>query len=529
MHAGLGQALPMTFFKAMATISGLTLVSRVLGFVRDLVLASVLGAGIISDAFFVAMKLPNLFRRITAEGAFSVAFVPIYTHLKERGGLPEANEFAGRAMSGMILILIAFCALAMIFMPQFVSLIAPGFDTSGQRFDLAIEFSRITFPFLLMASLAALMGGVLNAHNRFAPFAATSIILNASMLIALVALTPLFNNAGYAVSWGIMIAGVLQIAFLYYCAHKAGIDVKPRKPAYDESIKKLLNKMGPGIVAAGVVQLNLFVDMVLASMLATGSISYLYYADRLNQLPLGLVGVAIATALLPMLSSAIAQKDTEKANHLYSRAMEFALVLTVPASVALVILAHPIISSLFENGEFTSQDAATTAQVLQAYALGLVAFVISKVYTTAFFARQDTMTPVKIGVISAVINIVLCLILMRVIGIAGIALATTIAAWVQILMLRRALKSRENLNGDARLIRHIPMIIGSAVAMGLVLCASFFIPSMIDASDKLIQIALLGAVIGVGGALYGALIWRAKIVTVNDFRKFLTREPKKAT
>ncbi len=519
----------MTFFKAMATISGLTLASRILGFVRDLVLASVLGAGIISDAFFVAMKLPNLFRRITAEGAFSVAFVPIYTHLKERGGLPEANQFAGRAMSGMILILLGFCVVAMAFMPQFVSLIAPGFETSGERFDLAVSFSRITFPFLMFASLAALMGGVLNAHNRFAPFAATSIILNASMLIALVALTPLVSNAGYAVSWGILIAGIVQIAFLYYCAQKAGIDLKPRKPAYDDSIKTLLNKMGPGIVSAGVVQLNLFVDMVLASMLATGSISYLYYADRLNQLPLGLVGVAIATALLPMLSSAIAQKDSEKADHLYSRAMEFALVLTVPASVALIILAHPIISSLFENGEFTSIDAGITAQVLQAYALGLVAFVISKVYTTAFFARQDTMTPVKIGVVSALLNIALCLVMMRFIGVVGIALATSISAWVQIMLLRRALKSRENLNGDARLIRHIPMIIGSALIMGVVLSVSFFIPTMIDGSEKLVQLLLLSGVIGLGVLIYGALVWRARIVTIEDFKKFLTKEPKQAT
>lgn len=514
----------MKLFRAIATVSGLTLVSRLLGFVRDMALSNVLGASMVADAFFVAMKLPNFFRRVTAEGAFSVAFVPIYTGLRTREGDNAAVYFANNALAGMMLVLGVFCALGVLGMPFVVQGLAPGFDTSGERFDLAVEFSRVTFPFLLMASMAALMGGVLNAHNRFAPFASTSIILNGSMLLFLFALTPVIGNAGLAVSWGITFSGLAQIVFLWWCAKKNGIDLKPVRPRMDGNIKTLLNKMGPGVVAAGVVQINLFVDVILASMLQTGAISYLYYADRLNQLPLGLVGVAIATALLPMLSTALAKGDEQESKNLYSRSLEFVLVLTVPAAVALLILAHPIISALFEHGEFTAIDAAHTASVLQAYALGLVAFVVSKVYTTAFFARQDTMTPVKISIISAVLNIVLCLIFMQFMNVTGIALATAIAAWVQVGLLHHKLKDVPGTQMDERLRNHLAPLFMAAGVMAAILSASFFLPFLTDAAEKTKQLLGLAGLMGVGGITYLVIIWRARIVTKDDFAQFLKRK-----
>lgn len=514
----------MKLFHAMATVSGLTLVSRVLGFVRDIALASILGAGVVSDAFFVAMKLPNFFRRMTAEGAFSVAFVPIYARLKENSGEKAAFDFANNALAGMVLVLGIFCFLGVLAMPLLVQGLAPGFATDGERFDLAVQFSRVTFPFLLMASMAALMGGVLNAHNRFAPFASTSIILNGSMLLFLVALTPLIGNAGMAVSWGITFSGIAQIVFLWWCARRSGIELKPIRPHYDQNIKLLLEKMGPGILAAGVVQINLFVDVILASLLPTGAISYLYYADRLNQLPLGLVGVAIATALLPMMSSALAKGDEEGSKNLFSRSLEFALVLTVPAAVALFVLAHPIISTLFENGEFTAADAWGTATVLQAYACGLVAFVLSKVFTTAFFARQDTVTPVKIGIISAVINIILCLIFMQFMGVVGIALSTAIAAWVQVGMLYHKLRVVPGAQPDERLQKNFTPLLLAALCMGAVLSVSLFLPFMLQADHKLLQVASLGILMSIGGALYLGMIWRARIVTKEDLAQFLSRK-----
>lgn len=510
----------------MATVAGLTLVSRVLGFVRDMALASVLGAGMIADAFFIAMKLPNFFRRVTAEGAFTVSFVPIYTRLREKESEAEAVKFANNALSGMTFILGIFCVIGVIAMPLVVQGLAPGFEVTGTRFQLAVDFSRVTFPFLLMASMAALMGGVLNAHNRFAPFASTSIILNGMMLLFLVALTPLIGNAGLSVSWGITASGVAQVVFLWWCARKEGIHLALPRPHFDANIKELLAKMGPGVLAAGVVQINLFVDMILASKLGTGAISHLYYADRLNQLPLGLVGVAIATTLLPMLSSAIAKDEKDDAGNLFSRSLEFALVLTVPAALALAILAHPIISTLFEHGKFTAEDAIVTGRVLQAYALGLVPFVLSKVFTTAFFARQDTVTPVKVSVACAILNIVLCLILMSMIGVVGLALATSISAWVQIGVLYYLLRNVPGAQPDERLRKHTPYLVYAAAIMAVILCATYALPFMNDATHKAVQVLALGVMMAIGGGAYLFMIWRFSVITLSDVKAFLKRPAK---
>ncbi len=302
----------MKLLKAMATVAGLTFVSRLAGFLRDVLTAAFLGAGPMADAFFVALKLPNLFRRVTAEGAFSVSFVPLYTRTMEEDGEDKAGEFAGRSFSIMLIALSIFTVIFMIAMPWVIDVIAPGFQNDAVRFPLSVELSRITFPYLLLMSLTALFGGVLNANNRFAPFAATPIIFNLSLVLALLFGSKYLPSVGHAMAWGITVSGVLQLLFMWFFIRRHKIKFHIKKPELTPRIKKLFKLMGPGALGAGVMHINLFADMIIASLLPTGAISYLYYADRLNQLPLGIVGIAIGTALLPMLSRSLASGNAEE-------------------------------------------------------------------------------------------------------------------------------------------------------------------------------------------------------------------------
>ena len=325
----------MKLLKAMATVAGLTGLSRIAGFIRDVLTASILGAGPMADAFFVALKLPNFFRRITAEGAFSVSFVPIYSAELAREGEESADYFANKTFSLMFWGLLGFTVLAMLAMPVIINLIAPGFDDGSDRYTMAVSFSRITFPYLLLMSLTSLLGGVMNAHDRFGPFAVAPFLFNMALIGALLC-AGIFPSAGYALSWGVVAAGVLQFLLLYITARRwIGFKVKIVKPKITPRIKRLFKLMGPGVLGAGVVQINLFADMIIGSFLPTGSISYLYYADRLNQLPLSTVGIAVGTALLPMLSRAVGAGKKEEAENLFNRALEVPLFLGLPSAVAL--------------------------------------------------------------------------------------------------------------------------------------------------------------------------------------------------
>lgn len=514
----------MKLLNAMATVAGLTGVSRILGFVRDIMTAAILGAGPIGDAFFVALKLPNFFRRVTAEGAFSVAFVPLYSGLLEKEGQDKASIFASNAFSTMMVFLVPFSVLAIMGMPYIVSVIAPGFNNDPLRYDLAIELSRITFPYLLLMSLTALLGGVLNAHDKFAPFASAPIFFNLCLIFVLLVFTKFTENAGYALSYGIALAGVAQFLWLVYFIRKLKIKITFKIPEYTANIKKLFKLMGPGVLGAGVVHINLFADMIIASLLASGSISYLYYADRLNQLPLGMVGIAVGTALLPMLSKAVSAGNNERTQHLFNRALEICMLLALPAAVALFVIPETLISTLFERGAFTSADSAVAAKVLMGYALGLPAYIAVKVFSTAYWSRQDTMSPVKIAIFTTLLNIALALLFIGPFGVAGISLATGIVAWVQVALLYKGIRKHEALQFDARFKSVIFKIIGSTLLMGFILIiADDYLADIID-HGELGKVLGLSILVTTGAVIYAASIMITGTIKPAELKKYLGRK-----
>ena len=503
----------------MATVAGLTGLSRIFGFIRDILTAAILGAGPIADAFFVALKLPNFFRRVTAEGAFSVSFIPLYSEKLEQEGQEKADDFASRAFAVMLLILVPFTLLVLWVMPWVIYGIAPGFKGDSLRYDLAVELSRVTFPYLLLMSLTALMGGVLNAVNRFAPFAAAPVFFNLCLIASLLVFVLIAETAGHAMAWGVFVAGIVQFVWLLYSIRRAKIKLRLVKPSFGPDIKKLFVLMGPGVIGAGVMHINLFVDLIIASLLPSGSISYLYYADRLNQLPLGLVGIAVGTALLPMLSRAVSAKNKGESDHLFNRALELCFLFSLPAAAAFWAISPELIQGLFERGEFGPADTSMTAYVLMAYAVGMPAYVGSKVFATVFWAHQDTVTPVKISVLTTAVNIALSLTLIQYIGVVGIALATGLAGWLQVGLMMVKLKKLDGFAFDARFKGVVLKILGSAVIMGALLWS--LAPTV---NGMLAAIPAMIALVMIGTAVYGCAILLSGAVKPADIKRYLVRE-----
>lgn len=513
----------MKLVKAMATVAGMTGLSRIAGFVRDVLTAAYVGAGPVGDAFFVALKLPNLFRRITAEGAFSIAFVPMYSKKLETETEDSANDFAGNAFMVMLNILTVFTIITVIFMPYVIRVIAPGFADDPVRSDLAVEFSRVTFPYLILISLTALLGGVMNAVNRFAPFAFAPVLFNVCLIASLL-LSDHFETSGHAMSWGLLVSGVLQFVFLWICSKRAGIHIKIQRPKFNADVKKILFVMGPAVIGAGVVHINLFADIIIASFLGEGSISFLYYADRLNQLPLGVVGIAVGTALLPMLSRAMVQEDKTEATNLFNRSLEYCMLLALPAAVALAVMPLSLITVLFERGAFTSSDSAITANVLSAYALGLPAYIAVKVFSTAHWSRHDTKTPVRISIIATVLNIALSIMAIQYIGVVGIALATGLTGWLQIYMHINALKDHPSAHFDGKLKTNMPKIIAASCVMGgAVYILAALLSDYIFADAEIVKIMALGMVIIAGALVYVASIFMFGAVKTSDIKKYLLK------
>jgi putative peptidoglycan lipid II flippase len=459
----------MNLFRAFATVGGYTLLSRMLGFVRDILIAGVLGAGPVADAFFVAFKLPNFFRRLFAEGAFNAGFVPLFSDLLSKRGAEQARAFAEQSLSVLLLTLLIFVTLAQIFMPWIMQVLAPGFMDDPVRFDLAVAFTRITFPYLLFISLVSLLGGVLNSLQRFAAVAATPILLNICLIAAITLAAPLLPSPGHALAWGVAVAGAVQLIWLSVACHKAGMGLRLPWPRLSPKVRELLTLMLPAALGAGVVQINLVIDLILASLLPPGSISFLFYADRLNQLPIGVVGVAVGTAILPLLSRLVAQNDQAGALAALNRAIELTLFLALPAMFAFLLVADELILTLFQRGHFSSADSRATAFALTAYAVGLPAYVLVKVLGPAYFARRDTRTPVLVALVSVVVNVILNLILMRYLAHAGLALATAIAAWVNVVLLWWILRRRGDLIADGRLVERLARAIAAALVMALLL------------------------------------------------------------
>lgn len=513
----------MKLFKAMATIAGFTMASRVAGMARDMITASVLGAGPIADAFFVALKLPNFFRRVAAEGAFSVSFVPLYTKTLTQEGERGAGEFSGQVFSVLFLILSLFSVVVIALMPWIIHAIAPGFHEGSERYHYAVIMTQMTFPYLLLMSLVTLFGGMLNAHHRFGPFSAAPIIFNLTLIFFMLVLTPLFPSAGHAMSIGVTTSGVIQLAMMVYFVRRNKIRFVWQKPQLGEKTRRLFKLMGPGVVSAGIFQVNMFVDMMLASLLPVGAISFLYYADRLNQLPLSLAGIAIGTALLPMLSKALAENDHSESRSMFNRSLELCFMVALPAAVALLIVPVPMIATLFEHGEFTRTETLQTSYVLMGYGLGLPAYVASKVFMTAFWAHQDTMTPVKISIMTALANIALCLALIGFLGVAGISLATGLVGWMQVYLLYRQLKGKEALEFDERLRTVFPKIALSSCIMAVVLSLSWYVLRDQFSGSLWTEILALVALLGGGAITYALAIQVSGVLNLKEIKTYLKR------
>ena len=436
----------MSLIKNVGTIGGLTAVSRVFGFIRDMLLARVLGAGLAADAFQLAFTLPNTFRRLFAEGAFSVAFVPMYSRAlhapaSEGGGEAAAEKFAGDVLSVFLWVLFAFSAVAMIFMPGIVWLLAHEYAKVSGKFELAVLLSRVTFPYLFFISLVAMLSGLLNARSRFGPGAVAPVLLNLILIGAILLGSRLRGTSGSdtIVAWSLAIAvslsGVAQFLYLAWATRRAGVRLKLSLPKFTPEVKKLGLLILPATFGAGIYQISQLVDTFFATSLPQGSLSLLKLADRLNQMPLGIVGIALGTAILPMLSRHIHEGDARQAQRLQSNAFEMATLLTLPAAAALAICSSALCTAFFVGGKFTAANGEIMANIVIALVAGLPAYVIVKILNPGFFARSDTRTPVWIALASLTFNVFLNVVVVRPFGIVGLAAATASSASLNCLLL----------------------------------------------------------------------------------------------
>ncbi len=508
---------PVTLVRSIATVGGITLVSRLLGFVRDVMMAALLGAGPLSDAFFVAFKLPNFLRRLFAEGAFNAGFVPMFARILEGDGRAVAKTFAEQAQAALLAVLVPLTVVAIAAMPWVIFLTAPGFGTDDPRYHSAVEFSRITFCYILFISLTALYGGVLNSLGRFAAAAAAPVMLNLSLIGAMIVSVLWLDAPAYALAWGVAAAGLLQFLWLWLSIRREGMAPALRWPRLTPQVRRLWRLILPGAIGAGVAQINLYMDIVLASLLPPGAVSYLYYADRVNELPVGVIGVAVGTALLPLMARQLRAGQVGHAMHSQNRALELSLLLTVPAALALVVLSAPIVHVLFERGAFGAEASRATSAALAAYALGLPAYVLIKVLTPGFFAREDTRTPVKIAIVCMISNIVIAFALIWWLTHVGIALATTISAWLNTGLLARGLRRENLLQPDERLRRRVPRILGSSLAMAALL---WLLLQWLEPLPPTLGLILL---IGAGGLGFLLVAQLCDALDVAEFRAIFAR------
>ncbi|MFY0615703.1 MAG: murein biosynthesis integral membrane protein MurJ [Hyphomicrobiaceae bacterium] len=501
----------MNLYRAFATVGGLTMASRLLGFVRDILIAAALGTGFVADAFFVAFRFPNLFRRLFGEGAFNAAFVPLFAKRLESNGEEDACTFASEAMSGLALVLVVLSLLAVLTMPWLMVGLAPGFVDDPTKYALAVNLTQIAFPYLLCMSIVALLSGVLNSVHRYWAAAAAPILLNivliSALLLAIVLGYANAPSAGYILAVGVAFAGLAQLAMLWIAVCRAGLSIRLRRPKYSPAMKRLVELGIPGLISGGITQINIVVGTVIASLQA-GAVSYLYYADRLYQLPLGIVGIAIGVVLLPELSRQLRAGNRSAVMDSQNRSLEFALVLTIPAAIALAVAAEPIIAVLFQRAAFSAADTANTAWALRAFAVGLPAFVLIKVFQPAFFAREDTKTPMRLALVNMLVNVALSLVLFYAFKRAGwmphvgIAMATSIAGWLNALLLWMTLARSNDFEWDVRLRRSVPIVIIASLAMGLALWYAMPYLSQYLAVDAPLWSRIVGlAALVLGGAV----------------------------
>jgi putative peptidoglycan lipid II flippase len=491
--------------KRILTVGGFTLLSRVTGFARDIIMAAVLGAGPVADAFLVAFRLPNHFRAIFAEGAFNAAFVPAYARIREQSGAERAALFADRIFTILLASQVVLLAVALAFTPAVIGVLAPGLADDPLRYPLAVEFTRITFPYLLLITLVTLYGGILNALQRFATAAAAPILLNLSLVVALL-LAVYFPTPGHAAAWGVLISGVLQALLVGGETWRANVLARLRRPRLDADVRQFFRALGPATLGSAGVQLALFADTVIASFLPAGALSALYYADRLNQLPIGVIGIAAGTVVLPEMARRLAAGDDAGASHAQNRAVEFTLLLAIPCVAAFFIIPELIMRALFVRGAFTDADAVAAGRTLAAYAIGLLPFVLIRSAVATFFARGDTATPVLAALIAAAVNIGFKILLMGPLAQVGLALATSIGAWINLVLVVWFAIRAGHLRFDHRL-RQSALKLGLA---GVVMTAALWLvaPPVVRffsgwAARDLVTLAVLAAI---GGTFYAGVV-----------------------
>ncbi len=510
---------------AFLTVGVWTLASRILGFGRDIMIAATLGAGPIAEAFLVAFALPNMFRRFFAEGAFNMAFVPMFSKKLEAGDDP--HSFARDAFAGLASILFVFSLLAQLAMPWLVYAMASGFADDG-RFDIAVTYGRIVFPYILLISLAALLSGVLNALGRFAAAAAAPVLLNLILIAAMAIAQMTGRDIGLALAWAVPLAGIAQLALVWVAAKRAGMTLTLRMPRLTPELKRLAIIAFPAVLAGGVVQINLLVGRQVASFF-DGAVAWLSIADRLYQLPLGLVGVAIGVVLLPDLSRRLQAGDAAGGNAAFNRATEFTLILTLPAAAALIAIPGPLISVLFERGAFTAEDSAATALALAIYGFGLPAFVLLKTVTPLYFAREDTRTPFRFAVVSMVINAVIAIGLAMWLGYLAAALATVVSAWANLWLLWRGTRRMDGAAKiDPQLRRVAPRIFCASIAMGILVWTASQLMTEWLATPGIRYLALC-VLVGIGAASFGILAVTCRAISLTQLRSALRRKTGQST
>jgi putative peptidoglycan lipid II flippase len=524
----------MKLYRAFATVGGLTLISRIFGFLRDILIAATLGSGTVADAFFVAFRFPNLFRRLFGEGAFNSAFIPLFAKRLEGEGPDAARAFAEEALAGLVVVLLALTVVAEITMPIVMYGLAPGFGSNAAKFDLAVLLTRITMPYLLCMSLVALLSGVLNSMGKFVESSSVSIMLNVTMMVAtLIALAMGLKNeplAGVVQAWGVFAAGILQLWLLVDGVRRNGFMLRLKRPRLSEGVRRLIRLGIPGVIAGGVTQLNIVIGTVIAS-LQNGAVSHLYYADRVYELPLAIVGIAIGVVLLPDVSRHLRAGDGAAVMDSQNRSLEFAMLLTLPAALALAVVPTEIVRGLFERGAFTAADTPATAYALAIFALGLPSFVLIKVFSPAYFAREDTATPMLYASLSLTANTLGSMglfFLFKSVGLMphlGIALATTLGGWLNAWLLYRTLRTRGHFVPDARLKRALPLILLSSLIMGaMLLWAAVVLQPWLGAASAIwTRLGALCLLVACGLGAYGLVIVATQTLPVRQLRTLVRR------
>ncbi|MCC5994780.1 MAG: murein biosynthesis integral membrane protein MurJ [Oceanicaulis sp.] len=519
----------MKLIRNLGVVSAFTLASRILGLVRESLMAGRLGAGPVADVFFQALVIPNTFRRVLAEGAFNAAFVPLYARELEGKGQAEADAFASEALSLLatvtLIVVVAFQLLA----PWIGYAFFPGQVNDPDVFALAILLLQIMMPYLLCMAVTALIGGGLNSHGRFATAAGAPMLFNLALIVVLMFEFADRASLAFWLAIGVTVSGLMQVALLVLAAHRAKLKLTLRAPRVTPRVKRLIVLGVPGAVAAGVTQINVLVTSSIA-MLEEGARSYLNYAERLYQLPLGVIGIAMGLALLPNLARRLRAGDEAGGQFAMNRSIEISLALTLPALAAMLIIPQFLLGGLFEWGAFSAQDTANTAMVLIAYGAGLPAFILIKVLTPGFFAREDTATPMRYALVSVVVNFGLAVTLFfGGMGFVGLAIATSVAAWINVALLARTLLARGLWRLDARLVQRLPRQVLAAAIMGGAVWVmagpgadwvTDLVPALGAYPAKLI---VLGAVVALGAAVYALAALATGALSISDLRDLVRR------